>query len=281
MLTSILQNIGLTQKEAKIYLAALEVGSSPVSKIAAKAKINRVTTYSIIEKLISKGMFNFMTRNKIKFYTATDPEILVNEYKRRSNDLLKVLPDLKRLHGDSSHPQIRYFEGLDGIKAIYADTLNSKTEILNYCNSKEIRNLWPGYDEEYVKERVKHRIHLRGIAPDDEYGFKVKNLDPESNREIRLIAKEQYNFTNEINIYGNKVAIVSFKDELIGMIIESHEIANTQRAIFNMVWDFSGLMSTTMTVRKIGNLKKGSDTQQPVAVKKPTNDRKTDQTQLF
>ena len=56
---------------------------------------------------------------------------------------------------------------------------------------------------------------------------------------MRLIPKDQYNFTNEINIYDDKVSIISFTDEIIGMIIESKEIANTQRAIFSIAWDFA------------------------------------------
>ncbi len=238
MLSRILENIGLADKEAKVYLSALELGSSPVSKIAAKAKINRVTTYDILEKLVKKGLINFFIKNKIKFFSATDPETMVSEFKKRATELANALPDLKRLHGDTIHPHVRYFEGLEGIKAIYADTLSSKSEILNYCDSQEIRSLWPTYDQEYVSERVKKKISLRGIAPDDEYGKRVHENDQESLREIRLVSKEKFNFTNEINIYDDKVAIISFKDELIGMIIESHEIAQTQRAIFAMAWEF-------------------------------------------
>lgn len=276
MLQNIIENIGLNAKEASVYLAALEVGSSPVSKIAAKAKLNRVTGYDILEKLVKKGMINFFTKNKIKYFTATDPEIVVDEFKKRTADLQKVLPDLKRLHGDTIHPRVRYYEGLEGIKSIYADTLKSKTEILNYGNSQEIRAHWPTYDEDYVKKRAIQQIYLRGIAIDDEYGKLVQAKDSETHREIRLINKERFNFSNEINIYDDKLAIISFKDELIGMIIESPEIANTQRAIFAMVWEFSTapiithLAATTpgpefsaltpqMTVRKVGNVRKDSD----------------------
>ena len=60
---------------------------------------------------------------------------------------------------------------------------------------------------------------------------------------MRLIPTEKFNFTNEINIYDDKVAIISFKEELIGMIIESTEIANSQRAIFDMCWDFANTFS--------------------------------------
>ena len=260
MIQNTLESIGLNGKEARIYLAALETGSSPVSKIASKAKLNRVTAYDILEKLVKKGLISFFTKNRIKYFTATDPEIMVEEFKKRAAELQKALPDLKRLHGDTIHPRVQYFEGLEGIKSIYADTLKSKTEILNYGNSQEIRSHWPTYDEDYVKKRAGLKINLRGIAIDDQYGRWVQSRDGENFREIRLVSKDKFNFTNEINIYDDKLAIISFKDELIGMIIESPEIANTQRAIFKMVWEFCiSNPQPQMTVRRVGSLKKNSD----------------------
>lgn len=243
MLLKTLTNLGLNTKEAQIYLASLELGSSPVSQIAARAKLNRVTAYDIIEKLVKRGLFSFVTKRKIKYFTATDPEVVVADFTKKSQELAKVLPDLKRLHGTSVHPRVRYFEGVDGIKNIYTDTLTSTTEILNYCNSREIRTFWPEYDEEYVQERAKKQIHLRGIALNDAYGKTVHDEDTKFCREIRLIPEGTYNFTNEIHIYDDKVAIISLKDELIGMIIESHEIASSQRAIFQAVWNFAAMQN--------------------------------------
>ena len=238
---SVVKNIGLTEKEAKVYLACLELGSSNVAHIAQHARINRVTAYDILEKLLKKGMVNFLTQRGSRFYDATDPHMIASEMKRRAFDFRRALPDLRRLRGDAIHPRIRYFEGLDGIKAIYEETLASKTEILNYSNSKEIRDHWKNYDEEYVAKRVKRKIYLRGIAPADEHGAWVHERDKVCFREIRLVPVKEFTFTNEINIYDDKVAIISYKDKpLIGMIIESLEIANTQRDIFKMAWEFAG-----------------------------------------
>lgn len=237
---SVVKNIGLTEKQARVYLACLELGSSSVAHIAHHARINRVTAYDVLEKLLKKGMVNFLTKKGNRFYDATDPQMVASEMKRRALDFRKVLPDLRRLRGEAIHPRIRYFEGLDGIKAIYEDTLSSKTEILNYSNSREIRAHWPNYDEEYVTKRVKKKIWLCGIALDDSHGKWVQAKDQECYREIRLVSAKDFTFTNEINIYDDKVAITSFKDKpLIGMIIESTEIANTQRDIFKMAWAFS------------------------------------------
>lgn len=241
-LIPVLTNLGLTDKEAKVYLALLEAGTTVVSQIGKTAKINRVTTYDILEKLKEKGLVSSFTKAKIKYFSATDPEVVASNFEQRSKSLSSSLPDLKRLQGTTSHPRIQYFEGLDGIKAIYEDTLTSKTEILNFSNSAEIRKYWPTYDKDYVAKRAHKKIHLKGLITDDEAGRKVQSEDKLYNREMHLLPKNKYTFTNEINIYDNKVAIISFADELIGMIIESPEIAATQRAIFQMSWDLAATL---------------------------------------
>ncbi|MEK7545400.1 MAG: helix-turn-helix domain-containing protein [Patescibacteria group bacterium] len=235
----ILKNLGMSDKEAQIYIACLSLGSSVVAKISKRAQINRITCYDILEKLVQKGYVNFLNKKNIRYFSATDPEIIGREALRHANEFKEILPDLHRLKSGNVHPHIQYFEGVEGIKAIYSDTLTSKTEILNYANSQEIRSFWPEYDKEYVEKRAKKKIYLRGIAPSDEWGQHVQEESRKYFREIRLIPKEKYNFTNEINIYENKIAICSFGNELIGMIIESSEIANTQRAIFLMAWEFA------------------------------------------
>lgn len=239
-LHSILTDIGLNEKEADVYLAALELGSSPASDIALRAKLNRVTTYDILKKLIHKGFISTHTQRKVQMFVATDPDTIRADVLHRYELFKAALPDLRRLHGKTAHPRVRYYEGIEGIKRVYADTLTAKTELLNYADSKSIRQFWPTYDEDYVKERVKRKIYLRGIAPHDEYGERVVAGNKKNYREIRLVPSTQFSFANEINIYDDKVAIISFgKDELLGMIIESPEIADTQRAIFMMAWSFA------------------------------------------
>lgn len=250
-LIQILINLGLSKKESKVYLAAVEIGTAPVSRIAQIAKINRVTTYDILEKLKSKGLVSFFVKAKIKYFNATNPETLLSTYEKRTEELRKSLPKFKQLTGETSHPRIRYFEGLEGIKTIYEDTLTSKTEILNYSNSDEIRKSWPNYDQEYVAKRAGKKIYLRGLSPKDKAGETVHLQDEKYHRELRLVPSDQFHFTNEINIYDDKVAIISFKDELIGMIIESEEIANSQRAIFDMCWQFVGTMDSLHAKNKM------------------------------
>jgi sugar-specific transcriptional regulator TrmB len=240
-LQNVLTNIGLTGKEAKVYLASLELGPSPASDIALRAKLNRVTTYDVLKKLIKRKYITSVTKNRVTTFTAIEPDAVRMDIRQRYLDFKEVLPDLRRLHGSTYIPRIRYYEGIGGVKKVYADTLTAKTEILNYADSKSIREYWPTYDADYVDERVKRRIYLRGIAPLDELGERLVTENEKKHREIRLVKAGVFAFSNEINIYDDKVSIVSFgKNEVVGMIIESPEIANTQRAIFMMAWEFAG-----------------------------------------
>ena len=233
----VLQEIGLAKKEAAVYLANLKIGESPVSVIAKKAGFNRVSTYDVLRRLNILGLVSYCTKADTKHFSAINPEVLISDYKEKVRNLEKALPELRGLiNKNSKKPKLRYFDGIQGIKMVYEDTLTTSTEILNFSNSEVIRKYWPTYDEEYVKIRAEKKIFLRGISPLDKHGLKVQKEDKENYREIRLVSSREFHFTNEINIYDDKVAITSFQDQPFGIIMESKEIAHTQRDIFKMAW---------------------------------------------
>ncbi len=235
----ILKKLGFSEKEAKLYLACLELGTGTVIELSRKSGISRGSTYDLLEEMLDKGYVSKLHKDKHMVFSGINPELLKKRYEDSLRDFEIALPELKGLYNKQSKPKVRYFEGLEGIKRVYQDTLTATTEILNYANSKEIRTHWSTYDDDYVKLRVKKQIFLKGVAPDDDYGLKVKEEDRRALRETRLLSANDFSFTNEINIYDNKVAITSFHEELIGIIIESQEIADTQRDIFKMAWAFA------------------------------------------
>ncbi len=243
-LQTIIQSVGLDEKESQLYLVGLGMGSAPASEYARKANLNRVTAYTVLEQLVRKGIFTVVKRQRAKWYAPVAPEYLALEARKNVDSLDRVLPELRSLQGAKNRkPTVRFFEGWDGVKHIYEHTLTAHSEILNFANSAILRSHWKNYDEEYVAERVKRGIELRGIAPDDAEGKRVQGRDKNSLREIRLVPKKDFTFDNEINIYDNTVAIISFgseSHEIFGVLIESKEVAETQRQIFEMAWRYSG-----------------------------------------
>jgi hypothetical protein len=55
-------------------------------------------------------------------------------------------------------------------------------------------------------------------------------------RTVRLVDENKFPMDNEINIYANKIAIASYGQEMLGVLIESEEIARAQKAIFDLAW---------------------------------------------
>ena len=242
-LLHILEAIGLDAKEAELYLAGLQLGTAPASDYAKKAGVNRITTYNSLEELVQKGYFTKVKKVRSKWYAPVAPEYLSLEARKSAEALDRALPELRSLQGAKYRkPRVRFFEGWEGVRHVYEDTLMAQSELLNFANSGVVRKFWPNYDEEYVAERVKRGIHLRGIAPNDEVGQRVHGQDKERLREIRLVSATDFDFRNEINIYDHKVAIVSFGDgkDMFGVIMESKEVADTQRQVFEMAWRYAG-----------------------------------------
>lgn len=242
-LLPLLQSIGMNDKHAQLYLAGLQIGSAPASDYAKTTGLNRITSYNLLEELVSLGHFTMVRKERAKWYSPVSPEYVAQEAKKHADALEKALPEMRSLASAKFRkPHVRYFEGWDGVKHVYDDTLTATTELLNFANSAVVRQYWPQYDTEYVEERVQRGIHLRGIAPDDAAGRRVHGQDKQMLREIRLVPARDFDFTNEINIYDHKVAICSFAPgkEMFGVIIDGKEVAETQRQIFEMAWRYAG-----------------------------------------
>ena len=242
-LLGVLESSGLSQQQAALYMAGLHLGSAPASEYAKATGINRVTAYNILEAMVRDGRCTLVKKTRGKWYAPVPPEYLAMEARKSADAFQRSLPELRTLQGPKERkPHVRFFEGWEGVRRVYDDTLMAESEMLNFANSAVVRKFWPAYDEEYVAERVKRGIHLRGIAPDDPTGKKVHGEDRQKIREIRLVPAKEFDFTNEISIYDHKVAICSFAShpQMFGVIIESKEVAETQRQIFEMAWRYAG-----------------------------------------
>lgn len=246
-LQHVLQSVGLDDKESQLFLSGLQLGSAPASDYAKAAGLNRITAYNTLEGLVRRGLFTHVKKMRGKYYAPVAPEYLSLEAQKNAQALERALPELRSLQGAQYRkPNVRFYEGWEGVRRVYEDTLTAKSELLNFANSTVVRRFWPAYDIEYVAQRVKRGIYLRGIAPNDETGKRVHGEDKKMLREIRLVPASVFDFTNEIKIYDHKVAIISFdsglkgKTDMFGVIIESKEVAETQRQIFEMAWRFAG-----------------------------------------
>lgn len=237
-----LEFIGFSEKEVLVYLALLELGKGTVTQISRKASINRPTGYHILSSLEFKELVKVSGKEPKQEYIALSPDQIEKLLQKKlENDQAfikeakKIIPELKSIHNVTDRPKVFFYEGKDGLEKVYEDTLNSKEEILAYASVEDVESTLPHYFPEYYKRRAKKGIKIRAIFPESQEARNRASLDKEEIRESLLIPSTKFGFHPEINIYNNKIMIASWREKL-GIIIESNEIADAMKKIYELSW---------------------------------------------
>lgn len=237
-----LQDVGLTETEAKIYLASLELGETSVSRIARQSSIKRTTVYLSLENLMQRGLMSAIKKNSKTHYFAEDPrnlERLMEEKKQKVSNLIPQLLSFTNLI--DKKPTIRYFEGTEGIKEVLNDALNyPDQEVCTWYSETYISDFSASFfSDYYVPARKAKKISVRAILPDNEFMWKLSESNEHSLRRTRFFSPEVYKVSVEIMIYGsNKLSIMAFKEKF-ALIIESQKIFESFRGIFETMWQFA------------------------------------------
>jgi HTH-type transcriptional regulator, sugar sensing transcriptional regulator len=252
MLNKELEKLGLSEKEANVYLAAIQTGPSSVQKIAQKSKVNRATTYVIIESLMEMGMMSTYDEGKKTFYTAEKPHRLIEYFSQKEEELhekidklKKIVPELNLLYNDfSDKPKVRYFEGIEGLKTVYNDFVDSLDEnetiyiFLPYdeFDSSVLKNSLKGARQRRVAKNIDTKIIY---TSKDGRKMDYEITGKREKKECLFVPFEKYPFRGGMNVYGNRIFMIDYLGKLGGVVIENKTLAEMLRNMFKIIWDKS------------------------------------------
>ncbi len=247
-----LTKIGLSQNEAKGYLALLDLGSATAQQIAQKAAVNRPTTYVQLDSLMKMGLISSFEKNPERkhgatktFFRVEDPQYLkklVESEKKslseREHELRNTLPELERLFTNAGErPRVRFFEGVEGLRTVQDEFLKTKDDLVESAASlDDVLKVFPQHPESYTPRRVRRGIRSKLIYTTARGPF-LKDSDKQMLRESRYVPPEKFPFSCDIAIYGSNVAASVLREKPFGVVIESNEIANSIRALFYLAWE--------------------------------------------
>ncbi|KEQ18538.1 TrmB family transcriptional regulator [Endozoicomonas numazuensis] len=238
-----LEQLGLDQKEIKLYLALLKLGTASIRDIAAEADINRGTTYETLKGLAGKGIVSYFPKGKRRVFCAEPPEKLLDLAEEKKQSLeqsieemkQKLIPQLNQLKPDFNAGNVRFYEGDSGIEFVLKDILNTvaKQDDKNYSifSSKPIRQHlyrpFPNYTQQRIRKGINVRVIAIGEGGEDAELSERKWIKATGNIDASYIA-----------IYPPKVAMISLAstDYPVAVVIDSQEIASTQQIIFDTLW---------------------------------------------
>lgn len=228
-----LGKIGLSQNESKCYLALLKIGSASANEVSRKSGIHRVSVYDALRGLREKGLVSQITKsNKLLFEAGSPQKIkeIIEEKEERLKEAKTIIPELMLDFNMAKEKQeIHSFKGLVGIKTILTEMLNSKTEILDFGAEYKIKEFLPYEYPKWDKERVKRKIDMRIIA-----NIKIKPVKIPKTK-IKYVP-EEFNSSVSTYIFDNKVALVMWVENPMGMIIEHKSVYDAYKKHFEYLW---------------------------------------------
>lgn len=236
----ILKEYGFSDKQAKIYLAMLSLGTASITQISKKAGLKRPTTYLVIDELLNKQLMIAVPKGKRTYYKAEKPEELVKKLEERKKKIEQALPQLKSLYiKTSKQPKVRFYEGKKQLYKMYEEIFKSK-EIWAMFSVDKFLSVFSIKDNEHLF-RILNR--QEGIIYDMvEDNKKARELVQAGYRkgasEAKFLPKD-FKISVDILAFGGKVAMISF-DNVMGVIIEDENIAKAQKTNLQFIWNHIG-----------------------------------------
>jgi sugar-specific transcriptional regulator TrmB len=236
-------SLGLSAKEAAVYTTLLSMGRSTVSAIARKSLVNRATAYVVLDSLVGKGLVQISGKEPKQEYVAESPNKLASLYRdeakkaeRRAERAASLALELTSIQKVGTRPHVKFYEGIDGLKQVYEDTLTATGPILACASVEDVAATLGSFYPAYIKRRAKKKIFAKGIIPKTPMAIERCKHDAEEARETVFVPAEEFDFHPEINIYDNKVMVASWREKL-GIIIESAEIAYVMKKLYGLAWE--------------------------------------------
>ncbi len=232
-----LQNLGLTEKEARVYLALLQLGQGSAYAVASKAGLKKPTTYVILGELMQKGLALKVPRTRKQLFVAKSPDEFFAAAEERFDAAKSVLPELMAM-AQGEKPKVRtfYYEGIHGAREALryrTEEMKGKELVGFYASpqdaSKELIEVFLEWNEKMKGNAV------RMIVPDHSSLKHWRATDQKYGRKAKVVPCKEYSANISIDVGDTFVRVLMFR-ELQAIIIENPDVARTMKQIFEMVW---------------------------------------------
>jgi len=244
-----LVDAGLTNDQAKMYAILIGGGKMLAGRLSILSGKKRSLTYNILEQLIALGLVQKeQLPRKTTRYIAEHPSKITEMLEQREKSLKNATLSFSHIFPNivsdynlaQNKPNVRFYEGMDGVKKILADSLTAKETILSFSDGQSVDKLIYDLNKWYVEERKKKGIEKNIIMPDTQVNReKFAGYHPNTTK-VKFVKSDSESgdlFSTIVQIYDNKVSFQTLTEQnQIGIIIEDRNIYLAQKMILSSLW---------------------------------------------
>ncbi|MEK6835189.1 MAG: helix-turn-helix domain-containing protein [Nanoarchaeota archaeon] len=235
----ILEELGLSEAESKVYLALLETGSTLAGLIIKKTGLHRGTTYQILQRLKEKGLVSSVIKGKKQYFEAVNPERLLDVLKEKEEKLQEILPKLKtRLELNKEKQEITVYSGVKGIRSVLdkvLEELNPKGEYFDFGVSGLFRDVMPAYWDLWQKRKKKYKIKSYVIF-NEELKHKNPKILKDYYGEKRFHPKKYSSITDTIIYKDTVILFIWTAKPPVAIVIKNKDNAESYKNQFRFMW---------------------------------------------
>ena len=233
---TILEDIGLTPAEIKIYLALLELGTTTAGPILQRTGLQNSVVHMTLNKLVEKGLVSFIKEGKVNHYQAADPKHIIEFINEKKERFEQIMPELLlKQQSSPEKSEIITFRGIRGIKELLLELLDAGgNEHHTIGSAKESLMLGDAFWISYHNKRASKGIKAKLIFNDSLKEWCDVNKYPFT----------EYKFTNigfepltETIIRNNKIGIIIWTEKPLGILIQNKIAAESYDKFFNLLWN--------------------------------------------
>lgn len=238
-LIKLISDFGLTDNEARIYIASLSLGASSILKISKEANIKRTTSYSVIESLKQKGLMYIEQKGWKQYYVAENPEKLASIIEKKKEKLQIGLPYLMSLYNMKGHDSlIKYYEGLELVKSAYESMIKDIKAHQDYFVLSDASK-WLSLDKQYFnnfsKRRAKLNINIKMLLQNSNRAKEIIKRKAEFNAQIKLLPKNT-NLNTNLVVTPQRALVHQLIPPIIAISVENPNIINMYKEMFEIMW---------------------------------------------
>ncbi len=234
--TTILEKIGLSEKESKVYLSLLKLKIAPVTKISEESDVDRTQTYDILQSLIKRGLASYVLKNNSKHFSPANPDQILHDLQGKEREFRSMLPSLKQLFAQQPEKtSVEIFRGIEGLKAVYKNLLKSEKDYLLLGTPQIFETILPIFSKQFLKQVKKAGIKEKIIFSNKEKFTKLKN------GEYKYLKQDIFNPTDAL-IYDEHVVLFIWSEPYYAILMRSKEIEKTYRKYFDFLWNHAKLL---------------------------------------
>ena len=241
----VIEQLGYSSSEAKVYLASLALGSAHISDIAAKVKMPRSSVEAILHRLHEGGLMNFYVTRRYRYWVAEKPEKLVDQLRRREEVLHVAMPSLTRLHRELAHtsgvPEATVYEGVKEIQYIFNDVIETKSHISACIPGEEQVELFldTARAQDFIEARARRFLRVRVLVTNPSVMKKFVRSDTDNLISMRVLPNDIM-LRSAFILYGGKVALILINEKKpMSVLIKDRGMADTFFSMFEYLWNHS------------------------------------------